>query len=79
MKTQVNPILAAVVIVVALGVAALLFFSHASATESDTQLPPEVVKRLKAIGPQPMPPMPMPGGGIASAPGATQNGAPVKK
>ncbi len=79
MKTQVNPVVAAAVIVVVLGVAAMFIFTRANGSESDTQLPPEVVKRLKAAGPQPMPPMPMPGGGALSASGAAHNGPPAKQ
>ncbi len=78
MKTQVNPIVAATVIVVVLGVAAMLIFTRANGSDNDTQLPPEVVKRLKAAGPQPMPPMPMPGGRMLSAAGAAHNGPPAK-
>jgi len=79
MKRQVSPVV--VVIVILLVVAALGGWLYKSTAQSigtaDTQLPPDVVKRLKERGPQPMPPMPMPGGGTMNVP--TQSGPPTGK
>lgn len=77
MKTKVNPLIAIIAIVAVFGVVTIFYFQKAGASESDTQLPPDVVKQLKAAGPQPMPPMPTPGGGGMSIP--TPNGPPPGK
>lgn len=79
MKRPVNPVAASIVILLAVvAIAAWIYKGsvHSNTEITDTQLPPEVVKKLKERGPQPMPAMPMPGGGASTAPGGTQNGPP---
>ena len=77
MKKGISPVVAVIaIVVVAVAVVAYVLIgpSRSSKATIDTGLPPEVVKRIKEQGPQPMPPMPMPNGGTVNVP--LQNGPP---
>lgn len=76
MKKQINPVVAGVLIFVVLAAITAWMYKGASQSSGDTQLPPEIAKKLKEQGPRPMPAIPMPGGGTSAAPGGTQNKAP---
>jgi hypothetical protein len=81
MKTQISPVVAAVILLVVLAAVGTFLYLRASggAPKYGAEIPPEVMKEFKEKGPRPMPPIPMPGGGTFSGPGAAQAGPPDGK
>lgn len=78
-KTKINPIIVAIVIITDIGAIALSLFSRSESNSIvDTQLPPSIVRKIKARGEQPMPPIPMPGGGPFTGGEAIENGPPAE-
>lgn len=82
MKTQVNPVVAGVVIFLVVAALAAWIYrgnTHSYTEITDTGLPPAVAQRLKTQGPQPMPPMPMPGHNVLLNPGGAPIGRAAKR
>ncbi|MCC6730256.1 MAG: hypothetical protein IT208_13040 [Chthonomonadales bacterium] len=80
MKAQINPVAAAAVVLIVLAAVVAWMWagpSRGPKATVDTGLPPEVAARIREQGPRPMPPMPMPGGGVSNAPLPT--GPPVRR
>jgi hypothetical protein len=78
MKTQLSPAVVVVVVLVVLAAVGVFVYTRAGAGEpqSGARMPDVVAKELKEHGPRPMPPMPMPGGGMARPQGGAV-GAPT--
>jgi len=71
MKTQVSPVVAAVVIVVVLAVVGAFIFMRAGTQQKyGAEIPPQVLKEFHEKGPRPMGPIPMPGGPMQPQGGA---------
>jgi hypothetical protein len=72
MKSNVNPVVAAVVIVLMLAVAGVLIYTRMAGTgpKYGAEIPDVVKQDAIKNGPRPMPPIPMPNGGTMAPRGA---------
>jgi|GEM_PF-3059809 len=70
MKTNVNPVVATVLIVIVLVAAVAFVYTRvvSSGDQHGAKIPEVVMKEYREKGPRPMPPVPMPGGGRLQAP-----------
>jgi hypothetical protein len=79
MKSNVNPVVAAVVIVLMLAVAGVLIYTRMAGTgpQYGAEIPDVVKQDAIKNGPRPMPPVPMPNGGSMAVPGGGAGAPPA--